>query len=49
MNWFVIGLITLQTSAAVWYYVKDAKLYGLLFLVYAASNVILFLMERAGK
>ncbi len=49
MNWFVVALVALQTGAGLWYAVNGSRVYGLLFVIYAVSNVILFAMERGWK
>jgi len=42
MNWFAIILIVMQTCAAVQYVYQGKGLVGLLFLLYAAANVVLY-------
>ncbi len=46
MNWFVIGLIIFQTLGGGWYIYKGSGWYGLLFMLYALTNVVLLMMEK---
>ena len=49
MNPFAIALVLMQCSAGAWYIVKGSGWYGVLWLLYALTNVVLMRMEVVGK
>ena len=42
MNWFAVILIVIQSCAGIQYIYQGKGLVGLLFLLYAAANVVLY-------
>ena len=49
MNWFVIGATVLYAAGGIQYIMKGKVVFGLVWVMYSAINVLLMIAERGGK
>lgn len=48
-NWMAWGVVVLQSGAGVWWIARGPRLHGVLWLMYAATNLVLMLMASAAN
>jgi len=47
VNWLALSVVALQAGAGIWYAAHGKGLHGLLWVMYAATNVVLMRMAAA--